>query len=600
VYDWIETFYDGLFIVQQGDWSPTTRPKFGIVDKAGRQVVPIIYDRIERIDQYDGLFARIMLDDKHGLMDKTGRVVASPTYDWIVVRGEFTAFTQGQPGQPATRWGLLDKNGNIAIPAISEISIGMRDEGATFRQDGKWGLVNRTGTIVIQPTYDREFWFSDGLAAVLRDDKWGFINSTGNVVIPLIYDDVGRAFFNGMATVRRGDKWGVINTSGTPVIQFLYDDIFLCEMGSGMIVAKQGGKWGIINRTGSQVIQFIYDDICEWIPQNNSWIVGLNGKVGSINATGTIELIPIEYDKLEREEDTNLILASKGGQYGFIDVTGRIIVPFDYYEEFESTGNMIFVYIDERQGILDSSGFIIIPTDYAYVERSGDVIIVYSRDEERAGLYDITGTRHLPAIYNDLVYAGNGIVFFNQSGQWGILQIDALAGTLTQTAGSHIVPSVNNPTAAHINLATQTITVPFTIGAFSIDNGAKWRTGTPDLAKILNRGMTLRVAEGFDRATKRPTGAVVWFPRIDGRPRGNPERLNLKSQRALNLTGANLAYEYATTAAGPWTAFTEPLPAPAARTTYFVRTSPASTAQTTAAPASYTPSGRVFKVNVRP
>jgi hypothetical protein len=165
----------------------------------------------------------------------------------------------------------------------------------------------------------------------------------------------------------------------------------------------------------------------------------------------------------------------------------------------------------------------------------------------------------------------------------------------------HIVPSVNN-LAAHINLATEMFALPagFTIGAFSLDNGAKWRTGTPDLAKILNRGMTLRVAEGFDRATKRPTGAVIAFPRIDGRPRGNPERLNLKKLNALTLTGATLTYEYATTATGPWTAFTEPLPAPAARTTYFVRTSPASTEQTTAAPASYTPSGRVFRVNIRP
>lgn len=90
--------------------------------------------------------------------------------------------------------------------------------------------------------------------------------------------------------------------------------------------------------------------------------------------------------------------------------------------------------------------------------------------------------------------------------------------------GDIIVPSITSPETAYIDLSSETITLPpgFKVGAYSLD-GMKWRVGAlptgAKFSKLLDRGMALKVAGGYNKKTRQTTGKVIEFPRINQRQR---------------------------------------------------------------------------------
>src|SRR5271156_6402310 len=104
---------------------------------------------------------------------------------------------------PSTKWGFIDKEGKLVIPAtfdrvngIGEGSIAytcrtqknFREGLAAIAIGKKWGFADKTGGIVIEPQYDAVGDFSEGLAGVQSHDKCGFIDHSGHMVIPQTFN----------------------------------------------------------------------------------------------------------------------------------------------------------------------------------------------------------------------------------------------------------------------------------------------------------------------------------------------------------------------------------------------------------------------------
>jgi hypothetical protein len=162
-----------------------------------------------------------------------------------------------------------------------------------------------------------------------------------------------------------------------------------------------------------------------------------------------------------------------------------------------------------------------------------------------------------------------------------------------------IVPS-DTPDISEINLTRETITLPtgFTVAAFSVDGGTKWKRGALPAAdrfpRLLNNknGMTLHITNNFDQSAKNPaTGAqTIEFPAIGARPKRNAEKLRpsygdshwvlaKKDTTAAVFTG----YEFApssngkTPNNGQWFIMPEdgiPIASGSARQTFLVRAAP--------------------------
>jgi hypothetical protein len=105
-------------------------------------------------------------------------------------------------------------NGNhgcdfILYPAETmRFGVGLSEDLAKIKLEGKVGYVDVTGKTVIAPRFEEGGAFSEDLARVRLDGKWGFIDRTGQWVIKPTYEWVG-PFRYERALVRINERWGL-------------------------------------------------------------------------------------------------------------------------------------------------------------------------------------------------------------------------------------------------------------------------------------------------------------------------------------------------------------------------------------------------------
>ncbi|MEN2993613.1 MAG: WG repeat-containing protein [Bacteroidia bacterium] len=114
------------------------------MDEAGREIVPPKYEEIENFEE--GL-ARVKLNAKWGLIDKTDREVIPPKYDEIEVSGEdlgtfLTALVQ-----------IVQEGKKVLSKDVARVRLGK-----------KWGLINTAGREFVPPKYSEMKEFQDGMA----------------------------------------------------------------------------------------------------------------------------------------------------------------------------------------------------------------------------------------------------------------------------------------------------------------------------------------------------------------------------------------------------------------------------------------------------
>lgn len=202
---------------------------------------------------------------------------------------------------------------------------------------------------------------------------------------------------------------------------------------------------------------------------------------------------------------------------------------------------------------------------------------------------------------------------------------DPVPGTPADTV---IVPS--NTSDAYINLSDETITLPddFTVAAYSLDGGTKWKKGDlpsdEKFKRLLNKEMTLWLTSEWNSRDMKEDGKVVAkkgvpstavvikFPKIGARPKPNADKLApfysasnddiwvLAKKNDASGKAVSAGYEYAVTSDGKtpdeetgWLKVSDSgfsLISGRAKTAYLVRSSPI------ASGSKYTPAGKPFKV----
>lgn len=85
-------------------------------------------------------------------------------------------------GWPLWKLGEIDKTGKVVINPQFDWAFNFSEGLAAVKIDGKYGYINKAGTVVIYPQFDVAENFSDGFAVVEIEGKWGCINSTGKII----------------------------------------------------------------------------------------------------------------------------------------------------------------------------------------------------------------------------------------------------------------------------------------------------------------------------------------------------------------------------------------------------------------------------------
>jgi hypothetical protein len=155
---------------------------------------------------------------KYGFVDRTGRIVISPQFDYA---GQFSG------GLAAVR------------------TEGTRDDSVWYVKGGKWGFINRHGVFVIPPRFDGANEFSCGRAAVELDGRWGYIGTAGDFVVPPRFHGA-LSFCGGLAAVVPVDSIAKSDSA----IQF---DIFCLQIDAewkNEHAVPATGPWGYVDTAG--------------------------------------------------------------------------------------------------------------------------------------------------------------------------------------------------------------------------------------------------------------------------------------------------------------------------------------------------------------
>ena len=181
-YDTIYNFSEGMAIVGRGHREVNQFGKvladfkYGYLNKAGRLVVPIMYEELENFNEGVGYAFLSSLPD-HRWYDKKGNIELSfghlghaeglkggTSYVWIAHIGFLESWNSKQNNPFDVRGNYIDRKGRLLIP-------------------GKYDI--------IAP------YFPGYLRPVRKNGKWGSLDSVANVAIALQYDDIDTdsAFF---------------------------------------------------------------------------------------------------------------------------------------------------------------------------------------------------------------------------------------------------------------------------------------------------------------------------------------------------------------------------------------------------------------------
>lgn len=175
---------------------------------------------------YNGM-AIVQKGDFYGAINEDKKLVADLVYDSLIPY-EYIAFGKGYTWANAlknNKWGYIDNAGKEVIPFIYDnsfdfsynIPVTLYFNLAFVQRNNLVGIVDLNGTEIIPCEYDsilrpNIFQISPPIPAK-KGDYWGYLDTTNQVLLPFKYQAANH-FKNGEAYVKDDTGWCYIDTKG--------------------------------------------------------------------------------------------------------------------------------------------------------------------------------------------------------------------------------------------------------------------------------------------------------------------------------------------------------------------------------------------------
>ena len=459
-YDQVYDFYYGAARVKKGD-------KWGLIDKTGKQVVPVIYDTIFgfEYDFKDGM-TLVMNKGKYGLINSKGNIIVPVVYDDIVPFSEGLARVS-----KGGKIGFVNMSGKVVVPLkYDRASLGFKEglsavavKVSNERTGYKFGYIDKNGKEVIPLKYTFVNDFSEGLAWVATGKnynvKYGAINKYGKIIIPFKYIEV-RDFSSGIARVDvGGNNDHYIDKTGKVVISSGFDSGSDCKEGmvwtesmagygswhylhnstgksiplNGPIysvsdfedglsrISKQGGISTYIDKKGKE----IYHPVASISEFKEGFalvqeIVEDKAKYGMIDRTGKV-VVPFMYDNIG-DFSEGLAAVRMGQEIGFIDRAGNLVLQVPYYSAGSFREGLSVVHEGMHDGVIDKKGKLIVPVIYQSINDFKEGNAIVTDDNFKKGVVDKRGEVVVPLDFKEIRDFNDGMAIAKKGDKWAIIR----------------------------------------------------------------------------------------------------------------------------------------------------------------------------------
>ncbi|MGD8191975.1 WG repeat-containing protein [Brevibacillus ginsengisoli] len=289
-------FHEGLrSVFMWGNYDGKSQWKAGFINKNGKMVIKPQFDRTT--DFKNGV-APAEINDKFGLIDKSGKIITPIKYKSIKeYDGKYYI-----PISENFLLGLMDQNEKIVIPPkfvyLGDFSEGIAPAGLPGELRG---YIDFTGKFIIEPKFFEPEQFENGIARVrernanLKGFKYGFINKKGEwIAEPGTFGEKQEIYtwYNNPNIVQFFDDnyfLGAMNLKGE-IISQPYIKVHRVLKNGLVIVSNRNNLFGIIDKNMKFVLPPVYKQLDEY---NGLYSVDQT-KGGYINLQGKLVIPPIK------------------------------------------------------------------------------------------------------------------------------------------------------------------------------------------------------------------------------------------------------------------------------------------------------------------
>lgn len=455
--------------------------KWGFIDNNGKEVVPIIYDKID--NNYNSNLLKVSINNKVGLIDKKGEIIIPILYDDV---NYFYNLEQKQTWvEKNGKMGMVNRLGKEVIPCIYDNLYWSNSMPAIIAvKDNKYGVIDyHTHTTKISITYDNisPHVLLDGTTylQVTKASKVGLYDLQYNEILPIIYDEIisegtdvfrlkkdGKFSFYDMKQqqyissgfhqlrsisiqdyiiqhdsrigqvavpqktwhsasnfiAKIDQKCGLVSSRGKILVPIAYDSIY--TLGGAYQHLYKDILIGVVNQHYSLIYtkdfssSAFYDHLAPF--SNDLFHAQKNNKWGLINKAG-MEVIPIQYDTFAHPIGNNF-LVKQAGKQALLNPTGDILIPFDYDTIKTISNNRFIVYKNNKSSIVDSNQNTLTTTQY-------DAIypiyyhIMEVKQGNQYGYITSHGNPITPLIYEQKGKWSQGLILNKKAGKYGYISL---------------------------------------------------------------------------------------------------------------------------------------------------------------------------------
>ena len=377
--------------------------KQGLINLEGKVVAKPIYESIEGLPYKEGELL-VKIEGKYGVVNNKGNYLVDSDYDQIAVDNYTTeegykhaGYIVSNTTENGYRYGYVDVDGNVLLePEYTEVSriINVKDDDNIYlvvAQNGQYGMIKNQEQI-IENEYQSISYNSESNTLTLEKTKrYGVATLDGKIVIPVEFAQIDSTGKNIYATDVDGNV-KVYQEDGNPAE--IESNVYILETGNENYQIKidntQGSVYSILNKDGEQIttqnysyINYLYD---------NYFIVS----VGVINDKEE-PIIEIQYDSIEKVEGTDYIITrlSENSSTQLYDknfkqlceMTNAIVqTEENYVKVYNNTETKYFdLEGNEKQNteVLSNNQIYAKSQDgkWGFVDKSGNIVVDYIYDK---------------------------------------------------------------------------------------------------------------------------------------------------------------------------------------------------------------------------
>nr|WP_206111690.1 WG repeat-containing protein [Rhizobium laguerreae] len=364
--------------------------KFGYINLSAEMVIAPAFDLARG---FRNGHAEVVVGDKAGIVDRTGKFLLSPNYARAIPFGAGAALVRPGKAVASDAYGLLRFTAQelffqradsryllIDLPSgkILKDELAIKEfEFGTFvwaaqPGDKRYGLLAPDGTWKIEPRFETAGKLHGGRAIVcygrptghedqsaqhgLADaTQCGAIDRDGQTILaPQQFRIHG--YRNGFYLVTERQKVGVLDEAGRLLGGRLFDDARLPDYSGEVAKILVNGQWIGLNRAGDLIPDPEDGKVLAVCPSGIKFMHSGN----RIQVVGADEKPTVSYLFDDMHMTCEFPVSVRyNGKWGFLKQDGKLLVdPPSFQSQFGFSGGFAGVKIDGKWGILDSGGLL--------------------------------------------------------------------------------------------------------------------------------------------------------------------------------------------------------------------------------------------------